>query len=142
MSTSPTGGCTWPAASTSDNLFGIVALTEQRFVAVKHLDGTLHRIDLDPQAAGGRTIAQVTGVTVPLGEDMILDGRRLVVADDAGLAVVELSEDASQGRLVTTIRDPSFVKTASVVLADGRYLVVNAPFNPAVADTISSVPVP
>ncbi len=126
--------------ATPDNLFGIVAVSDQRFVVIKHLDGTLYRIDLDPQAPGGRTIIQVAGVTVPLGEDMILDGRRLVVADDAGLTVVELNEDASQGRLVRQIRDPSFVKTASVAKAADRFLVVNAPFNEAVPDTIASVP--
>jgi hypothetical protein len=123
-----------------DNLFGIVALTDQRFVVIKHLDGTLYRIDVDPQAPNGRTIIQIAGVTVPLGEDMILDGRQLVVADDAGLTIVELNEDASAGRLVRQVRDPSFVKTASVAKAADRYLVVNAPFNEAVPDTISSVP--
>ena len=39
-----------------DNLEGIVALSDTRLVAVKFADGTLYRIDLDPQAAQGRTI--------------------------------------------------------------------------------------
>ena len=38
-----------------DNLEGIVALSDTRLVAVKFADGTLYRIDLDPQAAEGRT---------------------------------------------------------------------------------------
>ena len=77
---------------------------------------------------------------MPLGEDMILDGNRLVVADNDGLSVVELSPDGRQGRLVQQLRDPSFRETASVARAGDRYLVVNAGWDERIPDTISSVP--
>jgi hypothetical protein len=47
-------------------------------------DGNLYRIDLD--GTGGRTIAPITGLTVPVNGGMALDGNRPVVADAAGLA--------------------------------------------------------
>ena len=59
-------------------------------MVVKFFDGTLYRIDLDPQAPQGRTITPIADAAVPLGSRMILDGKRLVVADENGLSVVEL----------------------------------------------------
>jgi len=126
--------------NTPDNSYGIVALTDQRLVVVMHIDGRMYLIEVDPQAPAGRTITQIEGVTVPLAEDMALDGGRLVVADNAGLSVVELSEGARHGRIVSQLRDPSFHETASVARAGDRYLVVNADWNPSAPDTISSVP--
>ena len=79
-----------PYISSPDNVEGVVALSETRLVVVKYADGALYRIDLDPQAPQGRTITPITGATVPLGSRMILDGKRLVVADENGLSVVEL----------------------------------------------------
>jgi hypothetical protein len=63
-------------------------------VVVRFADGTLYRIDLDPAAPNGRTITPITGAAVPRGSGMVLHGRRVVVADENGLSVVELSEDA------------------------------------------------
>ena len=42
----------------------------------------------------------ITGTAVPLAAGIALDGNRLVVADDAGLSVVELSDDAGHATLV------------------------------------------
>ena len=86
-----------PHVSSPDNVEGVVALSETRLVVVKFADGTLYRIDLDPQARQGRTITPIAGAAVPLGSRMIVDGKRLVIADENGLSVVELSEDASHG---------------------------------------------
>ena len=36
-------------------------------MVVKYSDGTLYRIDLDPQAPQGRTITPIAGATAPLG---------------------------------------------------------------------------
>ena len=130
-----------PHVSSPDNVEGVVALSETRLVVVKYADGALYRIDLDPQAPQGRTITPITGATVPLGSRMILDGKRLVVADENGLSVVELSDDASSGTVVTRLRDPSFRDTTAVARVGDRYLVVNAAWNLPPPYTISSVPV-
>ena len=124
-----------------DNVEGIVGLSDSRLVVVKYADGTLFRIDLDPQAAQGRTITPIAGATVPLGSRMILDGTRLVVADENGVSVVELNADASSATLVTRLRDPSFHDATAVARVGDRYLVVNAGWNDPPPYTISSVPV-
>ena len=123
-----------------DNLEGIVALSDTRLVAVKFADGTLYRIDLDPQAAEGRTITPIAGATVPLGSGMTRDGGRLLIADEIGVAVVELDDEATNGTVVTRLRDPSFRDTAGVARVDDRYLVVNAAWNHPPPYTVSSVP--
>ena len=130
-----------PYISSPDNVEGIVALSETRLVVVKFADGALYRIDLDPQAPHGRTITPITGAVVPLGSRMILDGKRLIIADENGLSVVELSDDASRGTVVTRMRDPSFRDTTAVARVGDRYLVVNTAWNEAPPYTISSVPV-
>jgi hypothetical protein len=120
------------------NLNGIVALTDRRLIVGNYADGLLYRIDLGD--TGGRTIVPITGVTVPLAAGMALDGNRLVIADDAGLSVVELSDDAGHATLVEQIRDPSFRSTAAVAVADDRYLVANLADQGPPPDTVSSVP--
>ena len=89
---------------------------------------------------GGRTIVPITGATVPLATGMALDGNRLVIADDAGLSVVELGDDAGDATLVEQIRDPSFRSTAAVAVAGDRYLVANLADQGPPPDTVSSVP--
>jgi hypothetical protein len=127
--------------ATPDNVYGIVAVTDSRFVVVKHVDGTLYRVDVDPQAPGGRTITPIDGATVRQGQGMVLEGRRLIVADYAGVSVVELGEDMLHARVVEQLRDPSFRATASVVHVGDRYLVVNAGGSAAPPpDTVVSVP--
>jgi hypothetical protein len=128
-----------PHIGTPDNVEGVVALSATRLVVVRYADGALYRIDLDPQAPRGRTITPITGATVPLGSRMILDDGRLVIADENGLSVVELSDDATSGTIVTRLRDPSFRDTTAVTRVGDRYLVVNAAWNDPPPYTISSV---
>jgi Cu-Zn family superoxide dismutase len=123
-----------------DNVQGVVALSDTRLVVVNFFDGTLYRIDLVPAAPQGRTITPIADATVPLGSRMILDGSRLVVADENGLSVVELDADASRGTVVTRVRDPSFRDATAVARVGDRYLVVNAARNDPPLYTISSVP--
>lgn len=129
-----------PHVRSPDNLEGVVALSDTRLVAVKFADGTLYRIDLDPQAPEGRTITPIAGASVPLGSGMTLDGDRLVIADEVGVAVVELADDATRGTVVARLRDPSFRDTSGVARVDDRYLVVNAAWNHPPPYTVSSVP--
>ena len=95
-----------------NNLSGIVAVSDRRLLVVHEGDGTLYRIDLDPQAPRGRTITRIDGATVRQGEGMVLDGNRLVVADFHGLSIVDLSDDAGRATAVTPIRDPAFDATS------------------------------
>jgi hypothetical protein len=118
------------------NLFGIVALTDHRLAVGHRADGQLYRIDLDDN--GGRTIAPITGASVPLNGGMALDGDRLLVADKTGVAVLALGDDARTATLVAQIDDPSIHEPASVTVADGRYLVVG--FATQTPDTVTSVP--
>lgn len=130
-----------PYIGSPDNVEGVASLSATRLVVVKYADGTLYRIDLDPQAPQGRTITPITGATVPLGSQMILDGKRLIVPDENGLSVVELAADAASATVVTRVRDPSFRDATAVARVGDRYLVVNAAWNHPPPDTISSVPV-
>jgi len=130
-----------PYIGSPDNVEGVVALSATRLLVVKYADGALYRIDLDPQAPQGRTITPITGATVPLGSQMILDGKRLVVPDENGLSVVELADDAASGTVVTRLRDPLFRDATAVARVGDRYLVVNAAWNLPPPYTISSVPV-
>ena len=130
-----------PYVNGPDNLEGVVALSETRLVVVKYFDGTLYRIDLDPQAPQGRTITPIADATVRLGSKMILDGNRLVVPDEDGLSVVELDAEATRGTVITRLRAPSFHDATGVARVGDRYLVVNAGWNDPPPYTISSVPV-
>ena len=130
-----------PYVCCPDNVEGVVALSESRLVVAKFADGALYRVDLDPQAARGRTITPITGATVPLAARMILDGNRLVVPDENGLSVVELCADASCAIVLTRLRDPSFHDVTAVARVGDRYLTVNAGWNDPPPYTISSVPV-
>jgi hypothetical protein len=129
-----------PHVTSPDNLEGVVSLSATRLVVVKYADGTLYRIDLDPQAPEGRTITPIAGATVPLGSRMVLDGNRLVVPDENGVSVVELSPDASHGTVVARLREPSFHDATAATRVGDRYLVVNAGWNDPPPYTISSVP--
>jgi hypothetical protein len=122
----------------SCNLNGIVALTDRRLIVGDYTDGLLYRVDLSGR--GERTIVPITGVTVPLASGMALDGDRLVIADDAGLSIIELSDDAAHATLVEQIRGPSFRSTAAVAVAGDRYLVANLADQGPPPDTVSSVP--
>lgn len=130
-----------PYIDSPDNVQGVVALSPTRLVVVKYADGALYRIDLDPQAPQGRTITPIIGAAAPLGSRMILDGKRLVVADENGVSVIELSDDASSGTVLTRLRDPAFRDATAVARVGDRYLVVNTGWNHPPPYTISSVPV-
>ena len=60
---------------------------------------------------------------------MTRDGGRLLIADEIGVAVVELDDEATNGTVVARLRDPSFRDTAGGARVDDRYLVVNAAWN-------------
>jgi sugar lactone lactonase YvrE len=122
------------------NLNGIVALDPHRLIAARTLDGKLFRVDLDPQAARGRTITAVPGPEIPGADGLLVDGNRLVVVSFAGLTLLTLDNDARTATAAGKIEDPSFRSPSTVAKADGRYLVVNADFSKSTSPfTVSSV---
>jgi hypothetical protein len=123
------------------NLSGIVAVSDRRLLVVHEGDGSLYRIDLDPQAPHGRTIARIDGATVRQGEAMALDGHRLVVADFHGLSIVDLTDDAGRATAVTPVRDPAFNRVFSVARVADRYVAVNASTGEGQPYVLVSVPV-
>jgi sugar lactone lactonase YvrE len=107
---------------------GIVALDSHRFVVVDTTTGTLSRIDVRHGAA---TIRAITGVTLPGGDGMILDGGRLVVVQGGAqpqLSFVKLTRSARQGSLAGTRTSTKLVGPSTVARARKLYLVVNADF--------------
>jgi hypothetical protein len=100
---------------------------------------------LQPLAQGCILPASREEAPVPdrgLGAHMILDGNRLAIADEQGVTVVELSEDATRGTVVAQMRDPTCHDATAVARVEDRYFVVNAGWNDPPPYTISSVPVP
>jgi hypothetical protein len=120
-----------PYTPDPNNLIGIVAVSDQRLLVDDMDSGALYRIELDPHAPRGRTITLVSGATVREGTGMLLDGRRLVVADFHGLSILNLSDDAQHATALAPIRDPSFHEPVAVAHAADRYLVTNADFHAA-----------
>ena len=107
---------------------GIVALNSDRFVVVDTTTGTLHRIDV---RHGTATIRAITGVTVPGGDGMILDGGRLVVVQGGAqpqLSFVKLTRSARQGSSLGTRTSTNLVGPSTIARARKLYLVVNADF--------------
>jgi hypothetical protein len=123
------------------NLTGIVAVSDRRLLVVNETDGALYRIDLDPRPPRGRTITRVEGATVRQGEGMVLDDKRLVVADFHGLSIVDLADDAGRATAVTPVRDPAFNGTSSVARIADRYVAVNSATGDGQPYVLVSVPV-
>jgi sugar lactone lactonase YvrE len=122
------------------NLNGIAALDAHRLLAVRSLDGKIFRVDLDPQAAQGRTITPVPGPDIPGADGLRIDGSRLVVVSFAGLTLLTLNDDTPTITTAGKIEDPSFRSPSTVAKADDRYLVVNADFSKSRSPfTVSSV---
>jgi sugar lactone lactonase YvrE len=122
------------------NLNGIAALDAHRLLAVRSLDGKIFRVDLDPQAAQGRTITPVPGPDIPGADGLLIDGSRLVVVSFAGLTLLTLNDDTPTITTAGKIEDPSFRSPSTVAKADDRYLVVNADFSKSRSPfTVSSV---
>jgi hypothetical protein len=106
---------------------GIVALDSHRFVVVDSTTGTLYRIDV---RRGAATVDDVDGVSVPGGDGMIRDRRRLVLAqgNPAQLSFVKLTRSARRGVLRRTQTSANLRGPSTVARARKLYLVVNADF--------------
>jgi sugar lactone lactonase YvrE len=117
------------------NLNGIDATADGKtLVAVQSTDGRLYRID---PASGVAHVIALGGESVPNGDGILLDGRRLyVVQNQLNLvAVIELSPGLASGRVVTRLSDPDFSVPTTIDDLGKRLYAVNARFGIANPDS-------
>jgi hypothetical protein len=113
------------------NLNGI-AVVENRLVTAQTVTGQL--FTLDPHTGRTRRIPVVDAAGKPttvLGADgFVARGRTLVIAQNfpQSIAIVQLSCDLSQARLVRTLTDSRLDIPSSVEVYGGRAFALNARF--------------
>ena len=114
------------------NLNGIDATSNGKvLVAVQTANGRLYRIDATTGVA--RTISLAAGESVPNGDGILLDGKKLYVVQNQNnaIAVVRLSSDLASGQVRKRITNPNF-RVPTTIDEFGHWLyVVNARFGEA-----------
>jgi sugar lactone lactonase YvrE len=118
------------------NTNGIAATPNGKWlIIVNSTLGTLYRVDPN---SGYATLINLSGATLPNGDGILLEGRKLYVVQNQlnQIAVVKLSPDFTSGEVVDTITDNDF-RVPTTVASFGRYLyAVNARFGtPPTPDT-------
>jgi sugar lactone lactonase YvrE len=125
------------------NLNGIVARKGGRqLIVVQSNEGKLFRIDLR-RGATSRVIRQITAVSLPGGDGLLLDHGRLIVVQGspARLQFLKLNGDATRAELRATRTDPTLRGPSTVDRAKNLYLVVNADFATSTKPfTVSGLP--
>jgi sugar lactone lactonase YvrE len=117
------------------NLNGIDATRSGKWlVAVQSVNGRLYRIN--PQTGVARLIS-LGGESVPNGDGILLDGRRLyVVQNQLNLvAVISLRPGLLSGRVLTRLSDPDFSVPTTIDDFGTRLYAVNARFGIPDPDT-------
>ena len=125
--TIPLGG-DYVHVSGAFNLNGIDATRSGKaLVAVQSVNGRLYRIN--PRTGVARLIS-LGGESVPNGDGILLDGRRLyVVQNQLNLvAVISLRPGLLSGRVVTRLSDPDFSVPTTIDDLGKRLYAVNARF--------------
>jgi sugar lactone lactonase YvrE len=111
------------------NLNGIDATSNGKtLVAVQSTNGRLYRID--PRTGVARLISLAGGESVPNGDGILLEGRRLYVVQNQlnRVAVITLGKSLSSGRVVTRLSDPDFSVPTTIDDLGKRLYAVNARF--------------
>jgi sugar lactone lactonase YvrE len=111
------------------NLNGIDATRNGKvLVAVQTANGRLYRID--PATGVAKTIALANGESVPNGDGILLDGKKLYVVQNQSnaIAVVRLSSDLASGVVNKRITDPNFHVPTTIDKFGGWLYAVNAHF--------------
>jgi WD40 repeat protein len=111
-----------------NNLNGIDASRDGRFlVAVKSNDGTLYKIDPD---TGEATLIDLGGASVPAGDGIYLEGRRLYVVQNRlnQVAVIEMSSQFTSGEIVDELTSGNFDVPTTITRFGSRFYLVNARF--------------
>jgi Cu-Zn family superoxide dismutase len=136
--------------TTGFNLNGIVVSPNGRFLfVIQSNTGKIFQIDVE-----SKEIVQldVGGVTFPAGDGLWLQGHSLYVLQNQQEVITEIRIQAVQasGTVVSQTSDESFMFPTSLVIARGRFLVVNSQFDrrgagappPLLPFTVSVVPIP
>ena len=134
--------------TTGFNLNGIVVSSNGRYLfTIQSNTGKLYRIDI-----ATKEIVQldVGGATFPAGDGLWLHGNSLYVLQNQQELITELRVQPNQSTatVVSQTTDESFRFPTSLVIARGRFLVVNSQFDrrasatPVLPFTVSVVPVP
>jgi Cu-Zn family superoxide dismutase len=113
------------------NLNGIVAKSRHTLIVVQTNSGKLWRVKLSKKLDAIRKIDEITGVSLPGGDGMILDRGRLVVVQGgpvAQLHFVKLKHDARRAKDAGTQTSDALHGSSTVARAGKLYLVVNADF--------------
>jgi Cu-Zn family superoxide dismutase len=134
---------------TGFNVNGIVATGNGKYlIVVQSNTGKLFRITIATKKV---VEIDLGSATVTNGDGLLLRGTALYVVRNAlGLiAKVRLSDNYTEGRVVSETTDPSFAFPTTIAEARGRLLVVNSQFNrrgppptPVLPFTVSSVRIP
>jgi sugar lactone lactonase YvrE len=117
------------------NLNGIDATRNGKaLVAVQSFTGQLYRIN--PRTGVARLIS-LGGESVPNGDGILLDGRRLYVVQNRLnlVAVISLRPDLLTGRVLTRLSDPDFSVPTTIDDLGSRLYAVNARFGIPNPDT-------
>jgi sugar lactone lactonase YvrE len=120
------------------NLNGIDATPNGKtLIAVQSVNGRLYRIN--PGTGAATTIALANGESVPNGDGILLDGKRLYVVQnrDNMVAVIDLSSNLASGTVRTRLTDADFKVPTTIDDFGRRLYAVNARFgiaDPANAD--------
>jgi sugar lactone lactonase YvrE len=130
-----------PAADTGGefNLNGIAATCDGDALIVAHAaNGALYTVDPDSGDS-----AEVSGVSVPGVDGIVLDGQDLWAVQGSGqVTQVELSRDLASGEVEEVIADDRFQTPSTAIRHDDGLAVVNAKFDtgfPPTADTYEVV---
>jgi hypothetical protein len=108
------------------NVNGIDAASNDLLVIVQSSTGTLFTVT----TAGVATKIDLGSESVPNGDGILLDGRRLFVVQNQlnTVARIQLAEDLASGRVVRRITDRALDVPATVADLGDRLYVVNARF--------------
>lgn len=129
------------------NMNGIAPSADGReLVVIQSNTGKLLRVTLRDRRV---TEIPVAGGPLTSGDGILLKGRLLLVVRNALELVVTVALDGrlTEGRVVASYTDPTFMFPTTIALAHGRVLAVNAQFDrrgpglvPELPFTVSSVP--
>ncbi len=114
------------------NLNGIDATRSGKvLIAVQTANGRLYRID--PATGAAKTISLANGESVPNGDGILLDGKKLYVVQNQNnaIAVVRLSSNLTSGVVRDRIVDTRFHVPTTIDDHGNRLYAVNARFGEA-----------
>lgn len=110
------------------NANGIEATRNGKWlIVVNSARGELYRVD---PATGQAKLIDLGGGSVPAGDGLLLEGHTLYVVQNQfnQVAVIDLEDDFTRGKIENTITDPAFRVPTTIAGFGDRLYVVNARF--------------